>query len=117
MTPVVNENVNRTPEQTENDKILDLVMTQAKDAAEAKEKASRLKLDFDFDGERLNWSCNIVDYLKAIKPSSSGDSKGMLLDLSSRFHVEINGKKYGYENSHVRGGGAWTAVRPLGEIR
>lgn len=82
--------------------------------AEVKNKASQLHLDLDYDKKNLTFSCKIEDFIKAIKPSSTGESKGMLLSLSGEFDFEgPDGKIYTFSIQHPRGGGAWVSPKVI----
>lgn len=83
-------------------------------AGGSKAKANKLKLDFAQDNERMEWSCDLDTFLALIKESSSGDSEGLMLDLSVPDLVkELDGKKYHFQLSHARGGGAWLMSKML----
>lgn len=74
-------------------------------------KANMLMLDLDSDNERLNWSCDTAKFLELVKPSSTGDSEGLMVSLRGRFNFKIDGHDYTFDLSHARGGGAWVMVK------
>jgi hypothetical protein len=77
-------------------------------------KANKVKLvmddDEDENGGMIHWEIPKARLLEAIKKSSTGESEGVMVDLSGEFTFKVAGKDVKFRIGHVRGGGGWVTV-------